>query len=170
VVTPFSTLCGFDGAGILKGLIMMNRRNLIIFILIVTCGCSGLAQAKGSLAKRIETALNAEFSGSVDVEDLLLDRSEHVGKVVKVKYSRLYCHISSSSGSGSATLKDNDHSLSLHVTFPDDREARKWIIDMRDDDYYYDNSGSLYVYVEEKALIALGERRKKKSGRYTYAW
>jgi hypothetical protein len=28
----------------------------------------------------------------------------------------------------------------------------------------------LYVYVEEKALIALGERRKKKSGRYTYGW
>ena len=163
---------------------MTNRRNLIIFILIMTCGCccSVFAQSKArkskfgsssssqsSLAERIETALNADFGGTVDVEDLLLDRSEYIGKVVKVRYSGLYCYISSSSGSCRAHIYDDDHNLSLYLTLPEDREARKWIIDVREDDSYYAN-GNLYVYVEAKSLLAVGERRKKKSGRYEYGW
>jgi len=162
---------------------MTNRRNLIIFTLIVTCGCCGsvFAQSKtrkskswssrssqSSLESRIEKALNADYGGTVYVEDLVMDRSESVGKVIKLKYDSLYIHFDGTSTSFYANIYDSAaNRLKLVLNFSEDRDAREWAVDQGEG---YGNSGSLYVYVEKRSLLALGERQRKKKGICSYSW
>lgn len=110
----------------------------------------------------------AELDGRVRVKDLLLDRDQYVDKVVRLRYSGWVHFYASSSGSSRVSIWDDEGDVSIYLSLPDDRDAREWAIDEDEDDY--GASGSLYVYVGERSLLALGERKRKRKDGYEYSW
>jgi hypothetical protein len=154
----------------------MNRKLISFFMLsLLGWGCAAQTRAS-SVADMTASAAVAELDKkSVDVEDLLLDADQYLGKVVKLKYKGIRCYTSSSSSH--LYVYGDDYNCRLTLSLPDDRDAREWVIDQakdNDDYYYYDevpgSSGSLYVYVGDKSFLAVGRRVAKSKGSLTYRW
>ncbi len=133
----------------------------------VTSSFSLLYMPEDELKKRIAEASSAEFSGNLDMDELILKRADYIGKVVELKFQAtsvstmigenpyLYVH-GRNFGGGS------DH-LALCG-----QEALEWAMDISKKGYGV--MSSVYALVEGKGLIALGSRKKKGDGGYIYSW
>jgi len=159
---------------------MANKKITVLFVLIALAwGGQSPAQkkAKGksitpttersaeAIERSMAEASLAELGGSVDIEELNVDRDKYIGQVVKLRY---YCphYMTSSSGSSSRVYVHDDAYLKIYLSLPDDPEARKWAMeaDKRD------SSGSVYIYVEKNSILAIGTKRSKGKEGTIYSW
>lgn len=120
--------------------------------------------SKETLEKKVSNASSAEYKGEAELEDMILHRSEYVGKVVKLRFrsgkffpepGMPHIYVRGIHGMGGP-------SQCLMVS---GQEAMEWAVKK--------SSGAVreaYALVDDNRLIALGTKQSQADNGYIYSW
>ena len=110
---------------------------------------------------------SAEYKGDAKLEEVILNRAEYVGKIVKIKVR--IGKSSLTSGDSWIFVRDSQEDFSA----PDQRlrlsgqQALEWAVKQAKRG---GTSCTVYTLVDERELIALGVRQSQADNGYTYSW
>lgn len=126
-----------------------------------------LSQEK--LEKKIAGASSAEYAGRITVEDMLTKRDQYLGKVVELKF---YAgSVTTSLGETRRLLVHGKNYSCYDYLFLCGQEALTWAVKTeKSRDFLSGMPSTVYVLVDEKNLIALGDGKAKKDDGYSYTF
>jgi hypothetical protein len=141
----------------------------VLFSIISLCALT--VSAEPTLKSKISPSSGVEYKGKVALGDLRFERSKYLGCVIMVRFEYAYLSSASSAtpyilaydASGSETSFRSERILYDEK----DQDATKWAVDCA---RRGSSTFSVYVLVNDRDLMALGERRKKDGNGYAYRW
>jgi TPR repeat protein len=124
------------------------------------------------LQKKIEQAGSAPYEGTVNFDELAINRNQYVGKVIELRFTTLTVVGGPSDGNPYIYVRDprsyGSQGGSSDRLYLCGEEALKWKLDV--DKKSPGIASTICALVEKEGLIALGVRKRKTDSGYTYSW